>query len=177
MSGSDCCFLICIKVSQDQLRWLSIPISLRIFHSFLWSTQWMLNIHWKDWCWNWSTNPLATWCEEQLIAKDPDTRWGWMQEEKGMTEDEMVGLQHQFNGQEFEQLGDGEGQGSQVCCSPRGHKESDTTEQPNNNTVKDFSVLGETEVDPPHLPCPGIPLLSLWSNECWQFDVWFLWLF
>ena len=31
MSGSNCCFLICINVSQDQLRWLSIPISLRIF--------------------------------------------------------------------------------------------------------------------------------------------------
>ena len=46
-----------------------------------------------------------------------------------MTEDETVGLQHQFNGQEFEQtLGDGEGQGSQMSCSPRGHKESDTTE-------------------------------------------------
>ena len=39
-------------------------------------------------------------------------------------EDEMVGWHHQLNGHEFEQaLGDGEGQGSQVCCSPWGHKE------------------------------------------------------
>ena len=45
-------------------------------------------------------------------------------------EDEMVGWHHQFNGHEFEQaLGDVEGQGSLACCSLRGHKESDTTEQ------------------------------------------------
>ena len=42
----------------------------------------------------------------------------------------MVGWHHQFNGQEFEQaLGVGDGQGSLVCCSPWGFKESDTTEQ------------------------------------------------
>ena len=40
-----------------------------------------------------------------------------------MTEDEMVGLHHQLNGHEFEQTpGDGEGQGSLACCSPRGHQ-------------------------------------------------------
>ena len=51
-----------------------------------------------------------------------------------MTEDEMVGWQHQLKGHEFEQtLGDSEGQGSLVCCSPWGHKESDTTERLNNN--------------------------------------------
>ena len=46
-----------------------------------------------------------------------------------MTEDEMVGLHYQLNGHEFEQaLGVGDGQGSLVCCSPWGQKESDTTE-------------------------------------------------
>ena len=46
-----------------------------------------------------------------------------------MTEDEMVGWHHRLTGYEFEQaLGDGEGQGSLVCFSPWGHKESDTTE-------------------------------------------------
>ena len=46
----------------------------------------------------------------------------------------MVGGHHQLNGHKFEQaLGDGEGQGSLECCSPRGCKESDTTEQLNNN--------------------------------------------
>ena len=52
----------------------------------------------------------------------------WGQEEKGVTEDEMVGWHHQLNGHEFEQtLGDGEAQGSLTCCSHWGHKESDTT--------------------------------------------------
>ena len=49
-----------------------------------------------------------------------------------MTEDEMVGWHHRLNGLEFEQtLGDGEAQGSLACCSPWGHKESDTTERLN----------------------------------------------
>ena len=43
-----------------------------------------------------------------------------------MTEDEMVGWQHQLTGHEFEQApGDGEGQGGLACCSPWSHKESD----------------------------------------------------
>ena len=52
----------------------------------------------------------------------------WRQEEKGMTEDEMVGWHHQHNGHEFKPtLGDSEGQGSLACCSPWGLRESDTT--------------------------------------------------
>ena len=51
-----------------------------------------------------------------------------------MTQDEMVGWHHQLNGHEFEQTpGDSEGQGSLVCCSPWGCKESDTTQGLNNN--------------------------------------------
>ena len=46
-----------------------------------------------------------------------------------MTEDEMVGWHHRLDGHELEQTpGDSEGQGSLAFCSPRGHKESDTTE-------------------------------------------------
>ena len=53
-----------------------------------------------------------------------------------MTEDETVGWHHRLNGHEFEQaLGDDEGPGSLVCCSPWGHKESDTTEKQNNTNV------------------------------------------
>ena len=49
-----------------------------------------------------------------------------------MTEDELVGWYHQINGHEFEQApGVGDGRGSLVCCSPRGHKESDMTVQLN----------------------------------------------
>ena len=51
-----------------------------------------------------------------------------------MTEDKMVERHHQLNGHEFKQtLEDGEGQGSLVCYSPRGRKESDMAEQLNNN--------------------------------------------
>ena len=46
-----------------------------------------------------------------------------------MIEDEMVGWHHQLNGHKFEQApGDGEGQGSLECCSPRGYKELDMIE-------------------------------------------------
>ena len=67
-----------------------------------------------------------------LIGKDPDAGKDWKQEEKGMTEDEMVGWHHQHNGHEFEQaLRVGDGQGSLVCFSPWGCKESDMTERLN----------------------------------------------
>ena len=67
-------------------------------------------------------------------GKDPDAGKDWAWEEKGTTEDEMVGWHHRLNGHEFERApGAGEGQGSLVCCSPWGHKESDMTEQLNNN--------------------------------------------
>ena len=67
--------------------------------------------------------------KSRLIRKDPDSRKDGRQEEKGMTENKMVGWYHQLNGLEFEQTpGDGEGQGSLVCCSPWCCKESDMTE-------------------------------------------------
>ena len=54
-----------------------------------------------------------------LIRKDPDAGKDWGQEEKGMTENEMVGCHHRLSGHEFEQTpGDSEGQGSLACCSP-----------------------------------------------------------
>ena len=66
-----------------------------------------------------------------LLGKDPDSGKDWRQGENEMTEDEMVGWHHQLDGHEFQQaLGVGE-QGSLVCCSPWGHKESDTTERLN----------------------------------------------
>ena len=64
-----------------------------------------------------------------LTVKDPDAGKDWRLEEKGTTEDEMVGWHHWIDRHEFEQaLGVGEGQGSLLCCSPWGQKESDTTE-------------------------------------------------
>ena len=54
-----------------------------------------------------------------LIWKDPDAGKDWRQEEKGMTEDEIVGWHHQFDGHKFEQSpGVGDGQGILACCHP-----------------------------------------------------------
>ena len=63
-----------------------------------------------------------------LLGKDPDAGKDWRQEEKGMTEDEMVGWHHRLNGHEFEQaLGVGDGQGGLAWCL----KELDMTERLN----------------------------------------------
>ena len=64
-----------------------------------------------------------------LIRKDTDTGQDWRQEEKGMTEDEMVGWHHRLDGHESEEaLGVGDGQEGLARCSPCGRKESDMTE-------------------------------------------------
>ena len=58
-----------------------------------------------------------------LIWKEPDAGKEWRQEEKGMTEDEMVAWHHWLNGHEFEKtLEVGDGQGGLVCCSPWGRR-------------------------------------------------------
>ena len=93
-------------------------------------------------CWSWNSNILATWAKNWLIWKDPDTGKGWGQEEKGMTEEEMVGWHHWLNGYGFGWTpGVGDGQGSLACCGDGqeglaccgswGHKESDMTERLN----------------------------------------------
>ena len=72
--------------------------------------------------------------KSRLIGNDSDDGKDWGQEEKGMTEDEMVGWQHWLNGHEFERApGESERQGSLACCNPWSHKGSDTTEQLNNS--------------------------------------------
>ena len=64
-----------------------------------------------------------------LTRNDPHAGKDWRQEEKGMTEDEMVGWHHWLNGREFEQApGVGDGQGSLACFSPWICKESDMTD-------------------------------------------------
>ena len=71
-----------------------------------------------------------------LIWKDPDAGKDWRREEKGMTEDEMVGWHHQLNGHGFRwTLGVGDGQGGLACCSSWGRKESDMTEWLNGTDV------------------------------------------
>ena len=77
-----------------------------------------------------------------LIRKDHAAGKDWRREEKGMTEDEMVGWHHWLNGHEFEQAsGDAEGQGSLVCCNPWGYKELDMTEWRNNKYFSESQYL------------------------------------
>ena len=72
-----------------------------------------------------------------LLGKHPDARKDWRQEEKRMTEGEMVGWHHWLHGQEFEQApGVDDGQGSLACYSPWGCKESDT-----NDWTECFQIL------------------------------------
>ena len=82
----------------------------------------------------WAETPILwppdakNWC----LRKDPDAGNDRRQDEKGMTEDEMVGWHHQLHGHEFEQVpGVGHGQGRLACCSPLGRKESHMTERLN----------------------------------------------
>ena len=82
-----------------------------------------LNIHWKDWCWSFSFNTLATWYEEP-------THWkrlmlGKIEGRRRRGQDGWITSQTQWTW--IWATPDGEGQGSLVCCSPWGHKESDMT--------------------------------------------------
>ena len=77
-----------------------------------------------------------------LIGKDPDAGRNLGQEEKGMTEDEMVGWHHRLDGHGFAWTpGVGDGQGGLACCGSWGRKESDTTEWLNWSELSSFSVL------------------------------------
>ena len=86
-------------------------------------------IHWKDWCWSWSTNTLATWCEELTHWKRP---WCWERLKAGGEGDDRgwdgwMALPTQWTWV-WASSGVGDGQGDLVCCDSWGHKESDTTE-------------------------------------------------
>ena len=114
------------------------------------------------------SNTLATWRQERLTGKDPDTGKDWGQEEKGVTEDEMVGWHHWFNGLEFEQtLGDNERQVSLACCRSWGHKQLDMTWQLNNTNEQWVWTLTEQSFLLPILAqsaqCDGSGVL--WSES------------
>ena len=86
-----------------------------------------------------------------FIRKDPDAGKVWRLEEKGTTEDEMVGWYHWLDGQEFEQApGDGEGQGSLVCCSPWGHKSGTWLNNRNKNDTYTVGWGGDFHISKGH---------------------------
>ena len=98
----------------------------------------------------------------ELIGKDSDAGKGWRQEEKGTTEDEMVGWHHRRHGHEFKQapgVGDGQG-GLACCCSPWGGKELDTFEWLNNWTeLREFVRNEESQ------PLPDLLNQNLHFNK------------
>ena len=81
--------------------------------------------------------------KSRFSGKASDAEKDWRETEKVPAEDEMVGWHNQLNAHEFEQTpGDSEGRESLVCCSPWGRKESDMTEQlNNNNSTKCYFIL------------------------------------
>ena len=82
-----------------------------------------LTVHWKNWSWSWNSNTWPPDAKNWLIWKDPDPGEDGWQEEKGTTEDEMVGCHHWLKGYEFgSTLGVGDGQGGLACCDPWGHR-------------------------------------------------------
>ena len=95
----------------------------------------------KDCCWSYSSNTLATWCQELTHWK---RLWCWQRlKAEREAEDKIAGWHHRLSGHESEQtLGDGEGQGSLVCCSPWGRKEVNMTEQLNNkHCIKNITII------------------------------------
>ena len=79
-----------------------------------------------------------------LLWKDPDTGKDWGQEEKGTTEDEMVGWHHWLNGHGFGWTPEvGDVQGGLACCSSCGHKESDMTEQLNWTELSSYILFND----------------------------------
>ena len=107
-------------------KFLRVPCTARR------SNQWILKEISPEYSLNAEAEAPILWPPNEknwFLGKDPDAGKDWRWEEKGMTEDEMVGWHHQLNGHEFEQAsGDGDGQGSLACCSPWGYKESNMTE-------------------------------------------------
>ena len=89
----------------------------------------VLSIHWKDWCWTWNSNPLATWCEELTRLKRP---WCWERlkvggegDKRGRWLDCITDSMHMSLSQLWE------GHWGLMCCSPWGRKELDISEQQN----------------------------------------------
>ena len=114
-------------------RLLKVPWTARRSNQSNWFLkESVLGVHWKDWCWSWNSNTLATSCEELTHWKRPWCWEGLGAGGEGATEDEMVGWHHWLDGRESEWTpGVGDGQGGLACCDSWGRKESDTTERLN----------------------------------------------
>ena len=127
--------LWCLEDSWESLGLQEDPTSLCQRRS-------VLGVHWKDWCWGWNSNTLATSCKELTHLGRPWCWEGLGAGGEGMIEDEMAGWHHRLNGHEFGWTsGVGDGQGGLACCSPWVHNESDTTEWLNWLNWRNFNSL------------------------------------
>ena len=127
----------------------------------------ILNIHWKDWCWNRNSILWPPDAKSWLIGKDPDAGKDWRQEEKGRTEDELVGWHHWVKGHEFEHAPEaGDGQGGPVCCNPWCHKELDTTEWLNWTELTENSSISQSSKEWRPMPFQDKEASKLW-NSIW----------
>ena len=114
-----------------------------------------------------------------LIGKDPDAGKDWGQEEKGTTDDEMVGWHHQLEEHGFVLTpGVGDGQGGLACCGSWGCKESDTTERlnwieltPSNHLILCCSLLLLPSVFPSIRVFSNESLLHIRWPKYWSFSI------
>ena len=148
-------FLLYLLLSSQTLKaclWMSSR-ALLSSHPLLVSPPWPVHLLLDTPSWSIGAEAPVLWppdVKSWLTEKDPDARKDWRQEEKGMTEDEMVGWRHWLNGHEFEHaLGEGKGQGSLGCCS-LGVTKSWT--QLSNLTTATIPSLGCPCWRPTHLP-------------------------
>ena len=106
----------------------------------------VLGVHWKDWCWSWSSNPLATWCEELTHLKRP---WCWERLRAGGEGDNRGWDGWMASPTQWTWVwvssGSQWGKGGLVCCGPWDRIESDTTERLNWTELK---VLKENNYQP-----------------------------
>ena len=124
----------------------TLPVHRKGDHSWV--------FYWKDWCWGWNTNTLATWCKELTDWKRP---WWWERLRAGGEEDDrgwdgwMASLTQWT--WVWVDSGNLNGQGGLECCSSWGHKVSDTTEWLNWTELKMFVYMLVTQL-----------CLTLWSH-------------
>ena len=121
-----------------------------------------LNIHWKDWCR--SSNTLATWHEEPTHWKKSWCWERWGQEEKRVTEDEMVGWHHQLNDMSLSKLWEIVKDRELTCCSPWGRKELDTTYWLKPTTCRQCPSLLQGYIE-------GAFLFSVAKINCFNFQI------
>ena len=110
------------KESWAPKNWCFWTVVLRRLFRVPWtarrSNQSVLNIHWKDWCWSWSSHSLSTWCKELIHWKRP---WCWERLRVGgkggnREWDGWVALPAQWTWI-WANSWNSRGQGSLVCCS------------------------------------------------------------